>query len=171
MVVPPMRRRATLTIAAGLACWCLSRLLTGRGPARGRRGRERQHASCSLLGNGVARGRLVGSAALSLASVLVTLALLEAAFRLAGVSVGTVQINRATVRRSDNPRLRFELRPGSAVRAEVEYRVNAEGLRGAETTRREAGRACGASPCSATRSPSATGSRSGTASRASSRRC
>ena len=38
------------------------------------------------------------------------------------------------MRRSDNPRLRFELRPGSAVRAEVDYRVNAEGLRGAETT-------------------------------------
>jgi lysophospholipase L1-like esterase len=48
--------------------------------------------------------------------------------------VGTVQINRATVRRSADPRLRFELRPGSAVRAEVEYRVNAEGLRGPETT-------------------------------------
>ena len=38
------------------------------------------------------------------------------------------------MRRSDNPRLRFELRPGGAVRAEVDYRVNAEGLRGAETT-------------------------------------
>jgi lysophospholipase L1-like esterase len=72
--------------------------------------------------------------AVSLASLLVTLAALEVAFRLAGVNVGTVQINRATVRRTDNPRLRFELRPGSAVRAEVLYRVNAEGLRGRETT-------------------------------------
>ena len=63
-----------------------------------------------------------------------TLVLLEAGFRLAGVSVGTVQINRATVRRSDDPRLGFELRPGSVVRAEVEYRVNADGLRGPETT-------------------------------------
>jgi lysophospholipase L1-like esterase len=72
--------------------------------------------------------------AVSLLSLLATLAALEVAFRLAGVSVGTVQINRATVRRTDNPRLRFELRPGSAVSAEVEYRVNAEGLRGRETT-------------------------------------
>jgi lysophospholipase L1-like esterase len=72
--------------------------------------------------------------AVSLVSLLATLAALEVGFRLAGVSVGTVQINRATVRRTDNPRLRFELRPGSAVSAEVEYRVNAEGLRGRETT-------------------------------------
>jgi hypothetical protein len=70
----------------------------------------------------------------SLASLLATLAALEVGFRLAGVSVGTVQINRATVRRTDNPRLRFDLRPGSAVRAEVLYRVNAEGFRGEETT-------------------------------------
>jgi lysophospholipase L1-like esterase len=61
------------------------------------------------------------------------LALLEAAFRLAGVGVGTVQINRETVRRSANPRLLFELRPGGLARAEVEYRVNALGLRGPET--------------------------------------
>lgn len=78
--------------------------------------------------------RATGSIALAGASVALTALLLEAAFRLSGVSVGTVQINRATVRRSDNPRLRFELRPGSAVRAEVDYRVNAEGLRGVETT-------------------------------------
>lgn len=78
--------------------------------------------------------RALGSVALAGVSVGVTALVLEAAFRLTGVSVGTVQINRATVRRSDNPRLRFELRPGSAVRAEVDYRVNAEGLRGAETT-------------------------------------
>ena len=61
--------------------------------------------------------RLAGSLALAAGSLLATLLLLEAGFRLAGVSVGTVQINRATVRRSDDPRLRFELRPGSAVRA------------------------------------------------------
>jgi len=67
-------------------------------------------------------------------SVLVTLLVLEAVFRLAGVSVGTVQINRATVRRSDDPRLLFELRPGARVRAEVEYRIDALGLRGPETT-------------------------------------
>jgi len=48
--------------------------------------------------------------------------------------VGTVQINRATVRRTGDPRLRYELRPGSEVRAEVLYKVNAEGLRGRETT-------------------------------------
>ena len=73
--------------------------------------------------------------ALAAASVALTLLALEAAFRVAHVSVGTVQINRATVRRSDNPRLRFELRPGGVARAEVEYRVNELGLRGPETTR------------------------------------
>ncbi len=78
--------------------------------------------------------RALGSLALGIASLAATLLVLEVGFRLAGVSVGTVQINRATVRRSDDPRLGFELRPGSAVRAEVEYRVNAEGLRGPETT-------------------------------------
>jgi lysophospholipase L1-like esterase len=78
--------------------------------------------------------RLAGPLLLVLVSLLLTLAALEVAFRLAGVRVGTVQINRATVRRTDNPRLRFELRPGTSVRAEVLYRVNGEGLRGAETT-------------------------------------
>jgi lysophospholipase L1-like esterase len=77
---------------------------------------------------------LVASIALALFSVVVTLAVLEVGFRLAGVSVGTVQINRETVRRSENPRLLFELRPGGVARAEVEYRVNADGLRGPETT-------------------------------------
>lgn len=71
---------------------------------------------------------------LAAASVLLALAGLEAVFRVAHVPVGTVQISRATVRRSDNPRLRFELRPGGVARAEVEYRVNALGLRGPETT-------------------------------------
>lgn len=60
--------------------------------------------------------------------------LVEAAFRLAGVSVGTVQINRETVRRSEDPLLRFELRPGGFARAEVDYRIDALGLRGPETT-------------------------------------
>jgi lysophospholipase L1-like esterase len=78
--------------------------------------------------------RLAGSLALSAASLLLTAFGLEAAFRVAGVHVGTVQINRATVRRSDDPRLGFELRPGSVARAEVEYRVNAEGLRGPDVT-------------------------------------
>ena len=73
------------------------------------------------------------SIALASASVALTLVVLEAAFRVARVPVGTVQINRATVRRSDNPRLRFELRPGGVAHAEVEYRVNDLGLRGPET--------------------------------------
>ena len=60
--------------------------------------------------------------------------MLEGTFRLVGVSVGTVQINRETVRRTANERLRFELRPGALARAEVEYRVNALGLRGPEAT-------------------------------------
>jgi lysophospholipase L1-like esterase len=51
-----------------------------------------------------------------------------------GVSVGTVQINRETVRHSDDPLLRFELRPRGVARAEVGYRINALGLRGPETT-------------------------------------
>ena len=78
--------------------------------------------------------RLAKSLLLAAASVLVTLVVLEAAFRVAHVPVGTVQINRATVRRSDDPRLRFELRPGGVARGEVEYRVNQLGLRGPETT-------------------------------------
>ena len=76
---------------------------------------------------------LAGRLALATASLALAALVLEAAFRLAGVHVGTVQVNRATVRRSDNPRLGFELRPGGSVRAEVDYRVNAEGLRGPET--------------------------------------
>jgi lysophospholipase L1-like esterase len=78
------------------------------------------------------RGRHLPSLALLLATVLATLAVLEAAVRLARIPVGTVQINRATVRRSSNPRLRFELRPRAVAAAEVEYRVNAAGLRGPE---------------------------------------
>lgn len=64
---------------------------------------------------------------------MVTALACEAALRLIGVSVGTVQINRQTVRRTANGRLRFELRPGALARAEVEYRINALGLRGPET--------------------------------------
>jgi lysophospholipase L1-like esterase len=74
--------------------------------------------------------RLLGTLGLVVGSVVATLLVLEVTFRLAHVSVGTVQINRATVRKSPNPRLRFELRPDSTVEAEVEYRINAEGLRG-----------------------------------------
>lgn len=76
--------------------------------------------------------RPLATAALLAASVLVGFAVLEAAFRLARVPVGTVQINRATIRRSPNPRLRYELRPGAVASAEVTYRVNAAGLRGPE---------------------------------------
>lgn len=77
---------------------------------------------------------MLKSLALVAGSLTLTLFALELAFRLVGVSVGTVQINRATVRRVDDPRQRFDLRPGSVVRAEVEYRINREGLRGPETT-------------------------------------
>ncbi len=77
---------------------------------------------------------LAGSFALSVGAVLGTALLLEATFRLLNVSVGTVQINRATIRRTTNPRLQFELRPSAQIRAETEYRVNALGLRGPETT-------------------------------------
>ena len=80
------------------------------------------------------RSTLLRSLALAAASAALTLLVLELAFRLARVPVGTVQINRATVRRSDDLRLRFELRPGGVARAEVEYRVNDLGLRGPETT-------------------------------------
>jgi lysophospholipase L1-like esterase len=80
------------------------------------------------------RSRVLAPLALALASVCVTLVVLEVGFRLTHVSVGTVQINRATVRPSTNPRLRFELEPGSSVQAEVEYRVNAGGLRGPEVS-------------------------------------
>lgn len=72
---------------------------------------------------------LLPSLALALGSVAVTLIVLEAGFHLAGVHVGTVQISRRTIRRSANPRLRFELRPGSRARAEVDYRINAHGMR------------------------------------------
>ncbi|HVR69835.1 MAG TPA: SGNH/GDSL hydrolase family protein [Vicinamibacteria bacterium] len=82
--------------------------------------------------SGPRRGRLLPSMLLLLVSVLVTLGALELAFRAARVPVGTVQINRATVRRSPNPRLRFDLRPGAVAAAEVEYRVNTSGLRGPE---------------------------------------
>jgi len=80
------------------------------------------------------RDGLLSALLLVASSLLLTSLLIEAAFRLVGVSVGTVQINRATVRRVDNPRLHFDLRPGSVARSEVEYRINREGLRGPETT-------------------------------------
>jgi lysophospholipase L1-like esterase len=76
--------------------------------------------------------RAFGTAALAAAATLSVLLILEAGFRLAHVSVGTVQINRSVVRASANPRLRFELAPGSHARAEVDYRINAHGMRGPE---------------------------------------
>lgn len=80
----------------------------------------------------VRRSSIVGTVALLCASLGVGLAVLEVAFRVLHVPVGTVQINRATIRKSDNPRLMFELRPGGRARAEVEYRINGLGLRGPE---------------------------------------
>ena len=56
--------------------------------------------------------RRLATVGLVVGAVAATLLVLELAFRLAGVSVGTVQINRGTVRRSFNPRLAFELRRG-----------------------------------------------------------
>ncbi len=79
-----------------------------------------------------ARRSLLVKLALVGGSVAVTLAVLELVFRLVGVSVGTVQINRGTVRRSANPRLAFELRPGGFVGAEVDYRISSAGLRNPE---------------------------------------
>jgi lysophospholipase L1-like esterase len=76
--------------------------------------------------------RLLGPLLLVVGSVVLTLLALEAGARLLGVSVGTVQINRGTVKRTDNPRLQFELRPHARVRAEVEYRTNASGMRNPE---------------------------------------
>ena len=78
------------------------------------------------------RGRLralLPSLALAVGSVVFTLAALEAVFRLAGVHVGTVQISRRTMRRSANPRLKFDLKPGARARAEVGYRINDHGMR------------------------------------------
>lgn len=72
---------------------------------------------------------------LFLGCVTLTLVATEAGFRLAHVSVGTVQINRGTIRRCANPTLGFELRPSSRVQAEVEYRINAEGMRSPEVSR------------------------------------
>lgn len=76
--------------------------------------------------------------ALVAASAAFTSLALEGSFRLVGVHVGTVQINRGTVRRSPNPRLRFELRPKAIVHAEVEYRINGEGMRDVPRVREKA---------------------------------
>jgi lysophospholipase L1-like esterase len=80
-----------------------------------------------------AASRRLATLGLLLGAVGLTLVVLEVVFRLVGVSVGTVQINRGTVRRSANPRLAFELRPGALVRSEVDYRISSEGLRNPET--------------------------------------
>jgi lysophospholipase L1-like esterase len=76
--------------------------------------------------------RRLATLGLALGAVAGTLVVLEIAFRLVGVSVGTVQINRGTIRRSSNPRLAFELRPGARVSAEVDYRISSAGLRNPE---------------------------------------
>jgi lysophospholipase L1-like esterase len=86
----------------------------------------------------MASRRLLPSLALAAASLVTTLLALEAGFRLVGVSVGTVQINRGTIRRSADPRLQFELKPGSTVQAEVEYRINAFGMRNPEVSETKA---------------------------------
>jgi len=78
--------------------------------------------------------RLIPHVALVVASVCVTGLALEVLFRLLNVPVGTVQINRGTIQRSANPRLLFELRPGSSVQAEVHYDINRLGLRGPEVS-------------------------------------
>ena len=67
---------------------------------------------------------------LSVGSILFVLLAAEGVARLAGVSVGTVQINRGVVRASADPKLGFELRPDSFVASEVDYRINAQGFRG-----------------------------------------
>jgi lysophospholipase L1-like esterase len=76
--------------------------------------------------------RLLANLVLVLGSIAVVAISLEATFRFARISVGTVQINRGTVRRSINPRLAFELQPGALVRAEVDYRISQAGLRNPE---------------------------------------
>lgn len=77
---------------------------------------------------------------LSAATIVFCLAVAEIAVRVAGVSVGTVQINRGVVRPSANPKLGFELRPNSFVAAEVDYRINADGFRGAALKHKTPGR-------------------------------
>jgi len=77
-------------------------------------------------------GRALPSWTLTAGSVAVTLLVVEGAFRMGGVSVGTVQINRGVIRRSGNPRLGFELKPRSRATAEVEYRINSFGMRSPE---------------------------------------
>jgi len=86
----------------------------------------------------MASRRLLPSLGLAAGSLLTTLLALEVGFRLVGVSVGTVQINRGTVRRSPDPRLQFELQPGSTVQSEVEYRINASGMRNPEVSEAKA---------------------------------
>jgi lysophospholipase L1-like esterase len=74
--------------------------------------------------------RIVPSILLGLASTLAALGAAEMVTRLSRVSVGTVQINRALVRSSADPKLGFELRPNSFVASEVDYRINHDGFRG-----------------------------------------
>jgi lysophospholipase L1-like esterase len=79
-------------------------------------------------------GRVLPPLALVAGSVFAMGLALEVAFRVLDVPVGTVQINRATIRRTANPRLLFELRPGSSIQAEVRYSINSLGMRGPEVS-------------------------------------
>ena len=89
---------------------------------------------------GAARSRgLLLSVALSLATIAICLIGAEVVARVAGVSVGTVQINRGVVRISADPKLGFELRPGASVASEVDYRINDDGFRGAPLAAKRAG--------------------------------
>jgi lysophospholipase L1-like esterase len=83
---------------------------------------------------------VASSVLLSAATTVLCLAVAEIAVRVAGVSVGTVQINRGVVRPSANPKLGFELRANSFVAAEVDYRINSFGFRGGEPKNKTPGR-------------------------------
>ena len=83
--------------------------------------------------------RVLAPLVLVAASVLATGLALEVVFRLLDVHVGTVQINRATIERTTNPRLLFELRPGASIQAEVHYSINSLGMRGPEVAEEKPG--------------------------------
>ena len=72
-------------------------------------------------------------------ALVVSLLAAELVLRLVGVSVGTVYISRRTVEPSEDPELRFRLRPDSSARAEVDYVINAQGMRDVPRSRTRAG--------------------------------
>lgn len=76
--------------------------------------------------------RVLGTGALVVGSVLAILLAFELSCRVSHGPMGRVIISEETTRKSENRRLRFELRPDSVLQVEVEYRINAEGLRGPE---------------------------------------